>query len=82
MTKPDKHSINLITIEEQNEILKKAIFKMGKFIRQNPPALEGFLEDMQLLHILVGGNARDPEGKEYLEKWLYEAEQKVMTNKI
>ena len=65
MTKSDKHSINLITIEEQNEILKKAIFKMGKFIRQNPPALEGFLEDMQLLHILVGGNARDPEGKEY-----------------
>lgn len=56
-----------MTIEEQNKILKKAIFEMGKFIRQNPPALlDGFLEDIQLTQTLVGGANRDPEGKEYV----------------
>lgn len=55
-----------MTIEEQNKILKEAIFEMGKFIRQNPPALlDGFLEDIQLMQTLVGGTVRDPEGKEY-----------------
>lgn len=55
-----------MTIEEQNKILKKAIFEMGKFIRQNPPSsLDGFFEYEGILPVLAGGMDRDPEGKEY-----------------
>lgn len=70
-----------MTIEEQNKILKEAIFEMGKFIRQNPPAfLDGFLEDMRLMQTLIGGVNRDPEGKEYayyfIDKAVKELKQK------
>lgn len=70
-----------MTIEKQNEILKKAIFEMGKFIRQNPPALlSGFFEDIQLMQTLAGGIDRDPEGKEYayyfIDKAVKELKQK------
>lgn len=56
------------SIEQQNKILKRALFKMGKYCRQNPPLeIDNLLDDeMSLLKILCGGKERDPEGKEYV----------------
>lgn len=55
-----------MTLEEKYEALRRAIFEMGKFMRQNPPAvLDGYYDDMELLAVLAGGSQRDPNGEEY-----------------
>lgn len=61
-------------------VITNALRIAAKYARENIPA--EVPTDKDYLLILAGGAKRDPEGKEYLEKWLYEAEQKVMTNKI
>lgn len=61
-------------------VITNALRIAAKYARENIPA--EVPTDKDYLLILAGGAERDPEGKEYLEKWLYEAEQKVMTNKI
>ena len=61
-------------------VITNALRIAAKYARENVPAKVP--TDKDYLLILAGGAERDPEGKEYLEKWLYEAEQKVMTNKI
>lgn len=61
-------------------VIAKALRIAAKYARENIPA--EVPTDKDYLMILAGGAERDPEGKEYLEKWLYEAEQKVMENKI
>ena len=60
-------------------VITNALRIAAKYARENIPA--EVPTDKDYLLILAGGAERDPEGKEYLEKWLYEAEQKVMTNK-
>ena len=71
-----------MTIEEQNKILKKAIFEMGKFIRQNPPSvLDGFFEYEGILPVLAGGMHRDPEGKEYVYYFVDRAKKEMEKNK-
>lgn len=61
-------------------VITNALRIAAKYARENVPA--EVPTDKDYLLILAGGAERDPEGKECLEKWLYEAEQKVMTNKI
>lgn len=61
-------------------VISNALRIAAKYARDNIPA--EVPADLEYLAILAGGAERDPEGKEYLEKWLCEAEQKVMTNKI
>lgn len=61
-------------------VISNALRIAAKYARDNIPA--EVPADLEYLAILAGGAERDPEGKEYLEKWLYEAEQKVKVNKI
>ena len=61
-------------------VISNALRIAAKYARDNIPA--EVPADLEYLAILASGAERDPEGKEYLKKWLYEAEQKVMTNKI
>ena len=61
--------------EKRYQIVCDALRIAAKYARENVPA--EVPTDMEYLTILAGGAARDPEGKEYLEKWLYEAEQKL-----
>ena len=61
-------------------VVTNALRIAAKYARENIPA--EVPADMEYLAILAGGAERDPEGKEYLEKWLYEAEQKLKSNKI
>lgn len=61
-------------------VVGNALHIAAKYARENVPA--EVPTDKDYLLILVGGAERDPEGKEYLEKWLYEAEQKLKSNKI
>ena len=61
-------------------VITNALRIAAKYARENIPA--EVPTDKDYLLILAGGAERDPEGKEYLEKWLYEAEQKVKGNKI
>lgn len=61
-------------------VITNALRIAAKYARENVPA--EVPTDKDYLLILVGGAERDPEGKEYLEKWLYEAEQKVMKIKF
>lgn len=61
-------------------VVANALRIAAKYARENIPA--EVTSDMEYLAILAGGAERDPEGKEYLEKWLYEAEQKLKSNKI
>lgn len=61
-------------------VVTNALRVAAKYARENVPA--EVPSDMEYLAILAGGAERDPEGKEYLEKWLYEAEQKLKSNKI
>ena len=49
----------------KNEILRKAVFLMGKWIRENPSGeMDAYLSDPMMLKTLCGGTSRDPEGKE------------------
>ena len=61
-------------------VVANALRIAAKYARENIPAEVPI--DMEYLAILASGAERDPEGKEYLEKWLYEAEQKLKSNKI
>lgn len=61
-------------------VITNALRIAAKYARENIPA--EIPTDGDYLLILAGGAERDPEGKEYLEKWLYEAEQKVKGIKI
>lgn len=61
-------------------VITNALRIAAKYARENVPA--EVPTDKDYLLILAGGAERDPEGKEYLEKWLYEAEQKVMKIKF
>jgi hypothetical protein len=61
-------------------VITNALRIAAKYARENIPA--EIPTDQDYLLILAGGAERDPEGKEYLEKWLYEAEQKVKGIKI
>lgn len=61
-------------------VITNALRIAAKYARENIPA--EVPTDKDYLMILAGGAERDPEGKEYLEKWLYEAEQKVKGIKI
>lgn len=61
-------------------VVSNALRIAAKYARENIPA--EVPTDVEYLTILAGGAERDPEGKEYLEKWLYEAEQKLKSNKI
>ena len=61
-------------------VVTNALRVAAKYARENIPA--EVPADREYLTILAGGAERDPEGKEYLEKWLYEAEQKLKSNKI
>lgn len=56
-------------------VITNALRIAAKYARENIPA--EIPTDKDYLLILAGGAERDPEGKEYLEKWLYEAERKV-----
>lgn len=56
-------------------VITNALRIAAKYARENIPA--EVPTDKDYLLILAGGAERDPEGKEYLEKWLHEAEQKV-----
>lgn len=61
-------------------VVANALRIAAKYARENIPA--EVPTNMEYLAILAGGAERDSEGKEYLEKWLYEAEQKLKSNKI
>lgn len=56
-------------------VVTNALRIAAKYARDNIPA--EVPTDLEYLTILAGGEKRDPEGKEYLEKWLHDAEQKV-----
>ena len=61
-------------IKRQNALMKKALYMMGKFIRDNPPqTLDSYFQDPTLLSILVGGTDRDPKGKEYVYYFINKA---------
>ena len=62
-------------------VVCQALRIAGKYSRTNLPAemvvnADGSM-DKEYLTILVNGSGRDPEGKEYLEKWLHDAEQEL-----
>lgn len=59
------------------QVVCKALRIAGKYTRVNLPM--EVPEDKEYLLILAGGGDRDPEGKEYIEKWLYDAEQEIKT---
>lgn len=57
-----------MTIDKDKQIrcLQKALRKACKVLRENPPMeMDWFYEDMDRLHILLGGMQRDPEGTEW-----------------
>lgn len=57
-----------MTIDKDKQIrcLQKALRKACKVLRENPPMeMDWFYEDMDRLHILLGGMQRDPEGAEW-----------------
>ena len=56
-------------------VVCRALRLAGKYARANLPA--EVPTDMNYLSILVNGAERDPNGKEYVEKWLYDAEQEL-----
>lgn len=56
-------------------VVCRALRLAGQYARTNLPA--EVPTDMNYLHILVNGAERDPNGTEYVEKWLYDAEQEL-----
>ena len=67
------------TVENQLKILKKAVFLMGQHCRNIAanPSLDTYFNDMELLQILIGGNDRDPEGKEFVYYFVNKALQEL-----
>lgn len=72
-------------IAEYKKIVKKycvvsqALRIAGRYARENIPA--EIPSDMEYLTILANGAARDPNGIEYVEKWLAMAEQELGLDK-
>lgn len=61
------------------EILKRALGIACKMLRENPPGqLELYPEKM--IPLLIGGNERDPEGKEYVNYFVKEAIKENLKN--
>ena len=56
------------TPENQLKVMKRALFLMGQHCRNIAanPSLDTYLHDMELFKVLVGGEQRDPEGKEFV----------------
>ena len=67
-----------MTNDQRFAVMELTIRKMGKFLRDYPPQLEAFWENNIPMDILVGGAARDPQGTEWVNYWLYEAHKEVV----
>lgn len=66
------------TFEERFKVVAAALYLAGEYARKNPPA--EIPSDYSYMRILAGGKLRDPHGKEYIAKWLYEAEKSLGLN--
>ena len=62
---------NIDIVKYQSELMKRALVKMGKFIRENPS--EEFPDDIKMISLFIGGEERDPKGYEFLNYFLSEA---------
>lgn len=62
---------NIDIVKYQSELMKRALAKMGKFIRENPPG--ELPDDIKMISLFIGGEERDPEGYEFLNYFLSEA---------
>lgn len=66
-----RHDVDII--KYQSELMKRALAKMGKFIRENPPGC--LPDDIEILSLFIGGENRDPEGYEFLNYFLSKAKE-------
>lgn len=68
---------------KKNEILRKAVFLMGKWIRENPSGeMDVYLSDPMMLKALCGGTSRDPEGKEIARIFVQKAINELEKEKV
>ena len=58
-------------------VLREAVYNMGKLLREHPIETDWYLEEPQRLAILAGGTARDPEGKEWANYFVFKAHEKL-----
>ena len=67
-------------LEQKNRVLVNALLIAGKYARNNLPAELPYNDEnfQDYLSIIVSGNNRDPEGKEFASLWLDLAQQKEL----
>ena len=66
-----------MTDEQRILVLRETVYAMGKLLREHPIDMDWYCEDPQRMKILAGGTARDPEGKEYANYFVYCTHQRL-----
>lgn len=67
------HDVDIV--KYQSELMKRALAKMGKFIRENPPG--ELPDDIEMISLFAGGLDRDPNGYEFLNYFLSKAKEDI-----
>lgn len=66
-----------MTDEQRILVLREAVYMMAKVFREHPIETDWYLEEPQRLSMLAGGTARDPEGKEWANYFVFKAHEKL-----
>lgn len=61
---------------DKNEIVRRALRKACKYLREHPPADAGWDGDMEIISLLVDAKS-DPEGVRWMRYFIHEALKEV-----
>lgn len=71
-----------MTDKQRILVLREAIYMMAKVFREHPIETDWYLEESQRLALLAGGTARDPEGKEWANYFVFKAHEKLKEEEV